>query len=107
MKKIFMTIALGLMLSIPASAGQIYGSLKYDGRPLAKVKFQVKCNDKETEGSTDDYGAYSIRVPNGKCTFTLYYGEPHPTADLYSSNNPLRYDFELVWVNGKHELRRK
>jgi len=109
MKKIFMTIVFGLMLSISASAGQIYGSLTYKGRPLAKVQFNLKCNGEQygTNGWTDDYGAYRISVPNGKCTFTLYYGNPHPTAEVYSSNDPLRYDFELVVENGVYKLQRR
>lgn len=116
MKKIVMTIALGLLLSVSVSAGQIYGTLKEDGRPVPEnLEIEVNCNGQQTKGRTDSYGAYSLKVGNGKCEFKLYYkgwkgqnGEyQFPTVVIYSSNNPLRYDFELVPVNGKYELRRK
>lgn len=109
MKKIVMTIALGLLLSVSVSAGQIYGTLKEDGRPLpAKVQFEVKCKDDPIyKGETDGYGAYSINVGKGRCTFKLFYKGQAPERVIYSSNNPLRYDFELVSVKGVYELRRK
>lgn len=109
MKKIVMTIALGLMLSISVSAAQIYGTLRENQRPVqADIEIEVKCNGHVYAAKTDSYGAYSLNVEKGKCTFTLkeYKGQ-QPTAVLYSSNSPLRYDFELVPVNGVYQLRRK
>lgn len=117
MKKIVTTVTLGLLLSVSVSAGQIYGTLKEDGRPVPEnLEIEVNCSGQQTKGTTDSYGAYSLKVGDGKCEFRLYYkgwkGEKgvweFPTVDIYSSNNSsLRYDFELVPVNGKYELRRK
>ena len=117
MKKIVITMALGLLLSVSVSAGQIYGTLKEDGRPVpANLEIEVNCSSgPQSKGRTDSYGAYSLEVGNGKCEFKLYYkgwkGQEgtyqFPTAVIYSSKNRLRYDFELVPVDGKYELRRK
>ncbi|MFY9621611.1 MAG: hypothetical protein WAM70_00025 [Pyrinomonadaceae bacterium] len=116
MKKIVMTVTLGLLLSVSVSAGQIYGTLKEDGRPVpANLEIEVNCSGQQSKGKTDSYGAYSLKVGNGKCEFKLYYkgwkgrnGEyQFPKVVIYSSNNRLRYDFELVPVNGVYELRRK
>jgi hypothetical protein len=108
MKKIITTILLALTLSISVSGGQIYGSLTEDGRPLpAKVIFEVACRDQIYKGETDNYGAYSINVGRGKCTFKLFYRGQTPTFDLYSSASALRYDFDLVRMKEGYQLRRK
>lgn len=109
MKRIITTVMLSLMLSLSVFGGQIYGSLKEDGRSLpAKVKFDVKCKEQVQPGYTDGYGAYSINVVKGRCTFTLYYKSQTLTSVIYSSDNPLRYDFDLVLLpNRVYELRRK
>lgn len=110
MKKIGMTIALGLMLSISisASAAQIYGTLRENQRAVpADLAIEVNCNGHVYWGKTDSYGAYSMNVEKGRCTFKLYYNGQTPEIVLYASNNSLRYDFELVLVKGVYELRRK
>lgn len=116
MKKIVMAIALGLLLSVSVSAGQIYGTLKEDGRPVpANLEIEVNCGRQQWKGRTDSYGAYSLEVGAGKCEFKLYYkgwkgqnGQyQFPTTVIYSSKNRLRYDFELVKENGVYALRRR
>ncbi|MGI8735166.1 MAG: hypothetical protein ACR2LM_17915 [Pyrinomonadaceae bacterium] len=71
------------------------------------MKFEVFCKDGNFSGVTDGFGAYSINVGRGKCTFRLYYKNQTPTYDLYSYDNPLRYDFDVVLQNGTYILRRK
>jgi hypothetical protein len=51
MKRIITTVMLSLMLSLSVLGGQIYGSLKEDGRSLpAKVRFDVKCKEQVQPG---------------------------------------------------------
>ena len=109
MKKLVATIGLMITLAISIYAGQIYGSLTEDGRSVpAKVKFDVICKEQVFGGETDSYGAYSVNVGRGKCTFKVYYKNQTPTFDLYSSGTPLRYDFDLTrQPNGVYLLRRK
>jgi hypothetical protein len=110
MKKIAMTIASGLLLSLSVSAAQIYGSLKEDRRPVANAKFQVVCaGQKPVDGITDSYGAYTVYVGKGKCIFQLtsYKGQAVKFEPLYSYDKPLRYDFDLVVENGVYKLRRR
>ena len=109
MKKIVITIALGLLLPLSASAGQIYGSLKgADRKAIAKAKFTVSCEGQEpVTGYTDSYGAYRIYVGKGKCSFRLTKYDAE-FKWIYSSNNSLRYDFDLVSMNNKTwTLRRR
>ena len=107
MKKTFKIIMLTLVLSLPAYAGQIYGSLKEDGRPVANATFDVFCPQGSFRGVTDGYGAYSINVGKGKCTFRLYYRNQQPSLDIYSYDSPLRYDFDVVSGNGGLALVRR
>jgi hypothetical protein len=109
MKKIVTTILLGLLLPVSVCAGQIYGSLTEGGRPVpANVEFEIKCGEQTyPRGKTDGYGAYSINVGRGKCTFTVYYKNQAPTSVLYSYDRSVRYNFELEAKNGQYELKRK
>lgn len=113
MKKIVMTVALGLLLSLSVSAAQIapqiYGTLKENQKAVpANLDIEVNCNGQVYKAKTDSYGAYSLNVGKGKCEFKLYYKGKTPTAVLYSSNNPLRYDFEIIALKGGlYQLRRK
>src|SRR5258705_7929416 len=103
MKKIAMIMMLGLVLPISVYAAQIYGSLKEEGRAVpAKVKFEMTCKDQTYPGETDGYGAYSVYADKGKCTFKVYYKGQTPTFELYSYDNPVRYDFDLVLENGQY-----
>ena len=96
MKRALKIIMLALILTSPAYAGQIYGSLKEDGRPVANATFEVFCPQGSFRGVTDGYGAYSINVGRGKCTFRLYFRNQQPSLDIYSYDNPLRYDLDVV-----------
>ena len=107
MKKAFQIMLFTVMLSLPAYAGQIYGSLKEGGRPLANVTFDVFCPGGSFRGTTDGYGAYSLNVGNGKCTFRVYYRDQQPSLDIFSSGSPLRYDFDVVNANGTLTLVRR
>ena len=110
MKKValMITSALLLLLPVTAYAAQIFGSLKEDGRPVsAKVRFEVVCGAQKYAGETDGYGAYSINTARGKCTFKVYYKGQAPSFDVYSYDNAVRYDFDLVNQNGQYILRRK
>jgi hypothetical protein len=110
MKKIALMIALGLSLLLPVSvhAAQIFGSLKEDGRSVpAKVGYEVFCGAQRYVGETDGYGAYSLNAGRGKCTFKVHYKGQSPTFEVYSYDNAVRYDFDLVLQNGQYILRRR
>jgi hypothetical protein len=108
MKRSVAVIICGLISAVSVSAGQLYGSLKEDGRSLpANVRFEIRCRAQSYPGQTDGNGAYAINAEKGKCTLTVYYKGQSPAADIYSYDNPVRYDFDLVVINGQYALRRK
>jgi hypothetical protein len=111
MKKIaLMIVVLGLsLLPFSVHAAQIFGSLKEDGRSIpAKVVYEVLCGAQKYVGETDGYGAYVFNAGRGKCTFKVYYKGQAPSFDVYSYDDPVRYDFDLILQsNGQYMLRRR
>ena len=108
MKRSVAIIIFGLISAASAYAGQLYGSLKEDGRSLpAGVGFEIRCRNQSYSGQTDGNGAYAINTEKGRCTLVVYYKGQSLTADIFSYDNPVRYDFDLVFVNGQYTLRRK
>lgn len=107
MKRSVATIIFGLISALSVSAGQLYGSLKEDGRLAANVAFEIRCRAQSYRGQTDGNGAFAINAEKGKCTLVVYYKGQAPSADVFSYDNPVRYDFDLVQVNGQYTLRRK
>jgi hypothetical protein len=96
--------------SIPVFGAQIYGSLK-DGENSvpAGTQIEVKCGENPYSGKTDDYSAYSIFVKdNGKCAFKVFYnGKWSLPFDVYSAEEPVRYDFVLEKQGENYVLLRR
>lgn len=97
-----------VLFPLPASAGEIYGSVTVDGKAVVNTAIQINCSGAVTNGATGDNGSYRIDVPQqGQCTLSLpsYAGA---SASIFSIPNPNRYDFEIVrQPNGSHELRKR
>ena len=107
MKRAVAIIIFGLISAVSLSAGQLYGSLREDGRSLpANVVFEIRCRGQSYRGQTDGNGAFAINAEKGRCTLVVYYKGQSQTADIFSYDNPVRYDFDLVLVNGQYTLRR-
>lgn len=115
-----LTTALLLILLIPfiVFAGEIYGTIKFLGQPVAGVKVQIETQsaiiNKETKkyprikysAKTDKYGSYSITVNElGKWTLTVYKGN-NPTFTVTSDNTKARYNFVLERNKNQYKLRR-
>jgi hypothetical protein len=93
----------------PAFAGEIYGTIKKDGRPVQADTGVVICvNAKSFDGKTDAKGFYSINVTEkGEGELTVTYDNQRVTHPVYSSSTAVRYDFALVKKDGKYILRRE
>jgi hypothetical protein len=95
----------------PALAGSIFGDLKEGARSVGRgVEVRIVCGrDGPWTTTTDDYGAYSISVPQaGRCDlFVLYKGRATRAYPIASSDDPARYDFDLVYENSQYVLRRR
>ena len=100
-----------LSISIPtatAYAGQIYGTLTIDNRPVGRgVKVAIMVGSTQTTTETDDYGAYKVFVPKGKYTMKVYYGGRELLFGIFSYDDPVRYDFDVVRQGDGYYLKRR
>jgi len=110
------TILLLVFLVSPVSAfgAQVFGSIKFENRSVGEgVEIRVRCGEKAEKGErnlrTDRFGSYSDYLPTGKCTFEVKLREEWSVPyDIYADeNDPVRYDFELVRIDGQLKLVRR
>src|SRR5712691_3396284 len=101
-------VVLSVLLVTPASvlAGPIYGSVRDGPNPLRSAPIEIACPDfrpgsTRVEGQTDSLGSFRLNVlPRGRCLLRV--GNAAPTI-IYSSDNAIRYDFDVVPGASGHE----
>jgi hypothetical protein len=75
------------------------------------VPVQITCEGNPTPyaGVTDNYGSYSISVrQTGSCTLKVQYGGKWTLPfQIYSENDPVRYDFVLIQQGADKALQRR
>jgi hypothetical protein len=104
----FLTLA--LLVPAVADAGQIYGTIMFEGKGLKGAGIEIQCGKEEAvTGMTAADGSYRINVPQqGQCTLTLPSYEGRPSAPVFSGPNPAAYNYELAKLaDGKYELKRR
>ena len=93
------SILLLLFFALPALtfAGEIFGTLTKDGKPVAKQEITVTQNGTVIgKAVTDDKGYYSITLKQvGKCTLAVT-GYKGATLDVFSTNNSSEHTLTLV-----------
>ena len=108
--KVLRLLLFSILLSqTVAYGGQIFGTLTVDNKSVGKgVKITIECGTANGAGETDDYGSYKIFVPKGKCTLKVIYGGQEILFGIYSYDDPVRYDFDVVrGGDGKYFLKRR
>jgi hypothetical protein len=112
--KVFQTACVAsasvVFVSAVVSAGQIYGTIVFEGKGLKGVSVEIQCQkDEPVAGTTAADGAYRINVPQqGQCTLRLPSYEGQPSAAIFSGPNPSAYNYELTKLaDGKYELKRR
>ena len=110
--KPFARISLAFILLVPAIAfaGQIYGTIVFEGQGLKNAAVEIQCGKEEAvKGTTATDGSYRMNVPQqGQCTLTLPSYEGRPSASVFSGPNPASYNYELTkHSDGKYELKRR
>jgi hypothetical protein len=96
------------MLPIHAFAGNIFGSLFENQQPAKGVEVTVTCGSNSYDARTDADGAYSLRADEpGRCRFSVNYNGQNAETDVFSYDQPTRYDFDLVMANGRFMLKKR
>src|SRR2546425_2376369 len=102
--------ALQLVLAAaPAVAGEIFGSIKADGKSVGKgAKLEIAAPSKSYGTETDNYGSYRMYVPEkGKCTLTVHYRGQKVSIPVYAYERSTRYDFSVERKDSLYVLKRK
>ena len=103
-------LALGIVLSAPASAATIFGTLTQKGKPLAKANLTLSCAGLAAPAATqtDDRGSYHFSLAaKGSCKLTYQNGSIQAQTDVIVDPNPTQYDFDLdVGTAGARLVRR-
>jgi hypothetical protein len=109
MKLIAVLTALLLCVSLRATAGEMYGAITDGERSVGeKIKVEVTVAGKTYAADTDKNGAYRLIVKEkGKGVFTVHYKDQAVTADVFSYDKSLRYDWTIEHKDGKMQLKRK
>jgi len=102
--------ALQIILPTAAAlAGEIFGSIRSDGKIVGKgVKVEIAGASKPYGTETDNYGSYRIYLPEkGKFTLTVHYRQQKPSIPVYSYDRSTRYDFSVERKDSLYVLKRK
>lgn len=108
MKTSSIIIFILFLLPTVTFAGEIYGTLKKDGKPLAKQEIKITQNGKEFgKVVTDDNGYFSITIKQvGKFKLEVV-GYEGATFDVFSNNNSADYTLSLVKVGEVWSLKKQ
>jgi hypothetical protein len=98
-----------LLATSSGFAGEIFGSIKAEGKPVPKgVKVDITSPAKTYSGVTDNYGSYRLYVAEkGKCTFTVHFAQKAPAIEIFSYPKSTRYDFTIEKKDTVYTLKRK
>ena len=91
-------LVLGVVLSAPASAATIFGTLTQKGKPVARAHLTLSCAGlaAPAETQTDDRGSYHFSLTaKGSCKLTYQSGSVQAQTDVIVDPNPTQYDFDV------------
>jgi hypothetical protein len=98
-KSVVILFALPLVMQ----AGHMYGTLKKGNTPVSGAEVKITCgtNPRPYGARTDGEGSYRVRVAeNGRCMLEVSLDGLSGRAEVFSYNDPVKYDFELI-LQGK------
>lgn len=104
------SLLLSLFLILPALtfAGEIFGTIKKDGKPLVSQEVRFMQNGKLIgTAQTDEKGYFSIVLkPIGKMSLELP-GYEGATYEVFSTNNSTGYTLSLVKAGDVWQLKKQ
>lgn len=99
-----------ILMLLPALtfAGEIFGTLKKDGKAMVKQEVQILQQGVVIGTAvTDEKGYYSITIKQvGKCTLQLT-GFEGAKLDIFSTNNSSEYTLSLIKTGDVWELKKQ
>ena len=105
-KNIFLCLL--LLTPVLSFAGEIFGTLKKDGKALVNQEVTLSQNGTVIgTAKTDDKGYFALTLkPIGKLTLTLK-GYEGATFDVFSTNNSTGYTLSVIKTGTTWELKKQ
>jgi hypothetical protein len=103
-------VVLGAVLSWPAGAATISGTITRAGKPVYKAQLILSCPDLATPAltHTDEHGAYKFSVSaKGSCRLSFRSGTVSAEANVILDPDSTQYDFEVDTTKGGVSLVRR
>jgi len=110
MKLRWMCLLFVLYGSAALNAGQVYGTIRENGKGVAGLAISIVSEAKVPyEAMTGPDGSFQVFVKEaGKCEFKVTYGSNKVApGSVFSYATPAKYDFDLVGSNGQYTLKAK
>jgi len=109
MKLLLTLLALILLSATLAFAGNVYGSISENGKPVAQgVKIEIACGENKYNTETDANGGFKLFVKDqGKCAMRVSYQGQTPSFDINSFEGSVQYDLILEKQGAQYTLKRK
>jgi hypothetical protein len=108
MKRAAACLLFVVMARSSALAGQVYGTIFQDNKPVRNTPAVLTCGTDSTSGSTDEEGVYRLFVrATGACTLVLDPNGRHASGSLYSYDRPTANDFDLIRTQTGWALRKR
>ena len=101
---------LGAVLTTPASAATIFGTITQQGKPVANAQLTLSCAglSAPAQTQTDARGTYHFSLPTkGGCKLSYHNGSAQAQTDVIVDPNPTQYDFEVDVGKGGARLVRR
>ena len=99
-----------MLVSTPAMAGELYGTITEGGKPVGEgVAVEANCGGKAYPAvKTDRGGAYHLVVQEkGKCTLTVRIRNQAPSIEVASYDEGVQVDLVVETKGGAPTLKRK
>lgn len=113
MKTIGASLLLIMLLAPLTFAAEIYGTIEVIGGSNSGLTVEIQPiskKDRQYSTTTDKYGSYSADVvERGRCNLKVKMPNGSYTTEIevYSYENPQRYDLVVENKNGQYVLRRR
>jgi len=109
MKTVFTSFILILAFTALAVAGNVYGTVTENGKPVAQgVKLEVTCGGNKYNADTDANGGFKMFVKDqGKCSLVVAYQGQSPAMDINSFEGSVQIDLVLEKQGAQYTLKRK
>jgi len=109
MRTTLLVSALCIGLASAAHAGELFGTVSENGRPLPQgTTLKLDCGGASASGSTDQFGSYRIQLnASGECSLSIAHKGSSPSLKVTLFDKPTRYDLVVKDEAGKVTVSRK